>query len=98
MAGPRKVPRPFSLHWGSGQVSEEVSYLSEHKEAVIQLLDYTEGEVAGGWAVRFCHYSPGGGFRRDPLIVDEADIRGLREALRQSPRLMAILRQLVGDA
>jgi hypothetical protein len=37
-------------------------------------------------------------FQRSPLMVGEADIAGLRKALRETPRLREILRQLVSDA
>ena len=27
---PRKIPRPFAMHWGSGQIIEEASFEGEH--------------------------------------------------------------------
>ena len=89
------LPRPFTMHWGSGEIIEEAAYRGEYKEARIQLMEYREGEAAGGWSVRFCYYSHDGRFQRGPLMVDEADITGLRESLKRNPRLHAILKRLV---
>jgi hypothetical protein len=91
-----KVPRPFTMHWGSGEITEEVAYAGEWKESRIQLMEYREGEAAGGWNVRFCYYSHDGRFQRGPLMVDDADVDGLRRALATAPRLRQILRRLVG--
>lgn len=69
MAPPRKLPRPFELHWGRGQIVEEASYEGEYHVPAIQLLQYTEGEAAGSLSVRFCTYNHRGAFQRSPLIV-----------------------------
>ncbi len=95
MAESSALPRPFTMHWGSGQITEEAAFKSRYKEARIQLLEYTDGEAAGTCNVRFCYYSPEGRFQRGPLIVDEADIDGLRDALRRTPKLRALLQRLV---
>lgn len=95
MATTRKLPRPFELHWGSGEIVEEASYTGEYHEPVIQLMEYTEGEAAGSFSVRFCTYSHNGRFQRSPLMVSEEDLEGLRDALRTTPRLHAILKRLV---
>jgi hypothetical protein len=58
---------------------------------------YTEGEAAGSYSLRFCSYNHRGMFQRSPLMVGEAEIEGLRKALRQTPRLREILRELVAD-
>jgi hypothetical protein len=92
----RTVPRPFTMHWGSGQITEEAAYAGEYKESRIQLMEYTEGAAAGGWSVRFCCYSHDGRFQRGPLMLDEEDIDGLRQALASTPRLRSILKRLVG--
>jgi len=92
---PRKVPRKFSLHFGSGVVAEEATYSGEHHEPTIQLLDFTEGEAAGTVLLRFCSYNHRGGFQRDPLLMSEQDIEALRAALEQTPRTLALLRRLV---
>ena len=91
----RAVPRPFEMHWGSGQIVEEASWTGPHHEPAIQLMQYEDGEAAGTASVRFCFYSPGGQFQRGALILDEQAIKGLREALKQTPRLRALLKQLV---
>jgi hypothetical protein len=98
MAEERALPRPFTMHWGSGQITEEASFTGAYKEACIQLLEYAEGEAAGGWSIRFCYYSRDGRFQRGPLIIDEADLDGLRQVLTAAPRLRALLRRLLMDA
>jgi hypothetical protein len=65
------------------------------KESRIQLMEYTEGEAAGSWSIRFCYYSHDGRFQRGPLMVDEEDIDGLRQALESAPRLQSLLKRLV---
>ncbi len=91
----RKVPRKFSLHFGSGVVAEEATYPGEFHEPTIQLLEFTEGEVAGSVLLRFCSYSHRGAFMREPLLLNDADIAALREAIRATPRIRDLLRQLV---
>jgi hypothetical protein len=95
MAATRKLPRPFEMHWGAGQITEEASYTGEYHEPTIQLMEYTEGEGAGGFSIRFCTYNHAGRFQRSPLMVSEEDLDGLRDALRSTPRLQAILKRLV---
>lgn len=92
----RTLPRPFTMHWGSGQITEEAAFRGQFKEARIQLLEYTDGEAAGGWSIRFCYYSPDGRFQRGPLMVDEQDLDGLRQALLATPTLRALLSPLLG--
>ena len=91
----RAVPRPFTLHWGTGEIAEEAATNGEYHEPCFQLLEYTEGPAAGSFSIRFCYYSHDGRFQRSPLIVGEEDIEGLREALKGAPKLRAILRRLV---
>ncbi len=95
MAARRKLPRPFEMHWVSGEIVEEASYESEHHEPAIQLLVYTEGEGAGGFSLRFCTYNLAGRFQRSPLMLSEADIDGLRASLRETPQLLSILKRLI---
>ena len=91
----RAIPRPFNYHWGSGQIVEEAAYSGQHHEPAIQLLEYDEGEAAGGWSIRFCFYSREGRFQRSPLVVVDDELDGLRAALQQTPRLRALLKRLV---
>ena len=98
MAESRTLPRPFTMHWGSGQITEEATYTGRYKEARIQLMEYTDGDAAGGWSIRFCYYSLDGRFQRGPLMVDDADIAGLRESLRHTPKLREILKRLVAES
>jgi hypothetical protein len=95
MAQTRKLPRPFEMHWGRGEIVEEASYVGEYHEPCIQLMEYTEGEAAGSVSLRFCTYNHRGGFQRSPLMVSEADLEGLRKALEATPRLRAVLKRLV---
>jgi hypothetical protein len=87
----RVVPRPFTMHWGGGQIVEEASVRGEHTEPCIQLMEYD----GGGYSVRFCYYSLDGRFQRSPMMLSDDTIAGLRAALRKTPKLRAILRKLV---
>ena len=95
MAGARRVPRPFNMHWGGGVISEEASFTGEWSEPAIQLLEYTDGEAAGAWTVRFCSFNHRGQFQRSPLMINESDIDAMRQALTRTPKLQAILKRLV---
>lgn len=92
--GGRAVPRPFTFHWGSGQIVEEASFTGEYVEPAIQLLEY-DGHP-GEYAVRFCYYSLDGRFQRSPMMLDGPDsVDGMRAALKETPRLRALLKKLV---
>lgn len=90
----REVPRPFAFHWGGGQIVEEAAYVGEHVEPAIQLLEY-EGHP-GSYGIRFCYYNHAGRFQRSPMMIDSEDsLEGLRQALRATPKLRALLKKLV---
>jgi hypothetical protein len=90
----REVPRPFSFHWGGGQIVEEAAYTGEHTEPAIQLLEY-EGHP-GSYGIRFCYYNHAGRFQRSPMMIDSAGtLEGLRAALRETPKLRELLQRLV---
>lgn len=91
----RKVPRPFAMHWGTGVIAEEAGVTGEWHEPCLQLLEYTDGEAAGSVSIRFCYYSLDGRFQRSPLMLGEVDLDGLRDALKRTPRLRALLQHLV---
>ncbi len=91
---PRTLPRPFNYHWGGGQIVEEASFNAEHHEPAIQLLEY-EGDLDGTWSIRFCFYNPRGMFQRSPLVVGADEIKGLRTALKKTPKLRRLLKKLV---
>jgi hypothetical protein len=97
MAASRKLPRPFEMHWGSGEIVEEASFTGEYHEPTIQLMEFTEGEAAGSLTIRFCSYSHRGSFQRSPLMVAADELEGLRKALRETPRLRELLTRLVSD-
>ena len=89
----REVPRPFAFHWGGGQIVEEASFSGQYTEPSIQLLEYDEG----GYGIRFCYYSLDGRFQRSPMMIDSgATLEGLREAVRKTPKLRALLKKLAG--
>ncbi len=87
----RKIPRPFTLHWGSGQIEEEASHVGQYHEPSIQLLRYDDGSAS----IRFCYYNRSGRFQRSPMMIGNDDIEALREALHETPELHAMLRRLV---
>jgi hypothetical protein len=92
--GGREVPRPFEFHWGGGQIIEEASYVGKHTEPAIQLLEY-EGHP-GSYGIRFCYYNHAGRFQRSPMMIDgDETFEGLRAALKETPKLRAMLKKLV---
>ena len=95
MPAKRKLPRPFEMHWGKGDIVEEATYEGEYHEPTIQLMAWREGETAGSVSLRFCTYNHRGMFQRSPLMMSEADIEGLRKALKSTPALLAVLKRLV---
>jgi len=84
----------FSLHWGSGVIEEEAQFDTPYHRPTIQLLKFTEGEAAGGYALRFCHYDHHGRFQRAPLIVDASDLQALKRSLAATPKLRKLLGKL----
>jgi hypothetical protein len=90
----RQVPRPFKFHWGGGQIIEEASFTGRYTEPAIQLLEY-EGHP-GAYGIRFCYYNHNGRFQRSPMMIDGEDsFEGMRQALRETPRLRELLQRLV---
>jgi hypothetical protein len=90
----RQVPRPFKFHWGTGEITEEASFMGPYTEPAIQLLEY-EGHP-GAYGIRFCYYNHAGRFQRSPMMIDgEESFEGLRQALRETPKLRELLRKLV---
>ncbi|HYY87358.1 MAG TPA: hypothetical protein VFA49_01075 [Chloroflexota bacterium] len=86
------MPRPFQLHWGAGQIVEEATVVGEYHEPAIQLLEFADGSLS----VRFCYYDHEGRFQRSPLIVGQSELNTLRSALTRTPRLRAVLSELLG--
>ncbi|MEX0799811.1 MAG: hypothetical protein WD379_01170 [Dehalococcoidia bacterium] len=87
----RTLPRPFALHWGSGQIVEEARYAGEHHEPALQLLAFDDGSLS----IRFCYYDHAGRFQRSPLIVSSDEMKGLKGALAGSPRLRALMKEML---
>jgi hypothetical protein len=52
------VPRPFDLHWGAGQITEEATCIGEHHEPAVQLLEFEDGSLS----IRFRYYDHEGRF------------------------------------
>lgn len=93
----RKIPRPFTYPWGSGEIVEEVSAVREHSEPTLQLLEFQDEGHEGYEMIRFCSYTPRGAFRRHPMLAGADDIDQLREALREAPRLRMLLARLLDE-
>lgn len=93
---PGRVPRPFAMHWGSGQIVEEASFEGAHHVPAIQLLEYTDGEAAGRTSVRFAHFNSRGQFQRAPLMISDDEVDALRDAVARTPRLRALLLRIAG--
>ena len=93
---PGRVPRPFTMHWGAGQIVEEATFEGEHHVPAIQLMEYSDGEAAGTVSIRFAHFNPRGQFQRSPLMIGEAEIDALRDAVARTPRLQALLLRIAG--
>ena len=91
----RRVPRAFSLPWGSGLIIEEAAIEGGLHAPALQLLNYEKGEKKGQKAVRFAAYSQDGEMERRPLIINERELATLKREIERSPRLKALLRRLV---
>ena len=78
-------------------MAEEAQVSGEYNVPTFQLLKYTEGDAAGSASIRFCHYSHSGHFRRSPLMMSTDEIDMMREALKETPELRALLARLVED-
>ncbi len=90
-AKPRPLPRPFTMPWGKGQITQEAQVLQHHWEPTIQLMEYEDGSKA----LRFCSYIRGR-FNRNPMMLGEEDIEELRRDLDNAPEIKAFLARLVG--
>jgi len=93
----RKVPRAFTLPWGSGLVLEEAAIEGGLHAPSIQLLHYELGERKGQSAIRFVAYDAEGHLEQRPLIINERELARLRAEVDRSPRLKALLRHLLEE-
>lgn len=93
----RRVPRAFTLPWGSGQITEEAHIEGGLHQPALQLLKYELGEKKGQSAIRFVAYDEEGHIEQRPLIVNEREVAALRKEIARSPRLKALLKRLVED-
>jgi len=87
----RKHPRPFSLHRGNGQITEEATAEGPYHNPTIQLLEFEDGSLS----LRFCYFSHDGRFQRSPLIIGDDTIPALRQSIKQNPKIQSLLRQLL---
>lgn len=92
----RRIPRAFSLPWGSGLIIEEagIEEAGLHHPA-LQLLNYEKGEKKGQQAIRFAAYGEDGEMERRPLIINEREVAALKREIDRAPRLKALLKRLV---
>ncbi|MPZ99661.1 MAG: hypothetical protein GEU80_10065 [Dehalococcoidia bacterium] len=91
----RRIPRAFTLPWGSGQIVEEAAIEGGLHAPALQLLHYELGEKKGQQAIRFAAYAVEGEMEDRALIVNEREFEALRREVERSPRLKALLRRLV---
>ena len=93
----RRIPRAFTLPWGSGQVLEEAAIEGGLHAPSLQLLHYELGDRKGQQALRFVAYDEQGHMEQRPLMVNEREISSLRREIDRSPRLKALLKRLVEE-
>jgi hypothetical protein len=93
----RRVPRAFTLPWGSGQIVEEAHIEGGLHQPALQLLKYELGEKKNQQAIRFAAFDAEGHMEQRPLIVNEREVAALRKEIARSPRLKALLKKLVED-
>ena len=86
----RPLPRSFKMPWGSGEITEEASYMGKWHEPTIQLMTFENGTTA----IRFAHYAHGS-FQRSPLIIDTKDLAKLRKVIAKNTELKRLLKSLV---
>ena len=91
-----RVPRSFTMHWGSGQIVEEARFEGTYAQPAIQLMRFATGDSAGSYTLRFCHFSHRGQFQRSPMMISEAEIDRLREAVSATPRIRELLLRIAG--
>lgn len=87
----RKVPRPFRMPWGRGEIVEEVSIQAPHWEPTIQLMEYEDGSRA----LRFCYYSEGR-FGRGAMMLGEEEVEQMARALEGTAHIRELLRRMAG--
>ncbi|MSQ32126.1 MAG: hypothetical protein EXR59_02660 [Dehalococcoidia bacterium] len=90
-----KKEKTFSLHWGTGVISEEAKVEGEHHIPTFQLLKYMDGPAKGTASIRFCYYSHDGRFQRSPLMMSDAEIEGMGNALKKTPEIRALLKKML---
>lgn len=91
----RRIPRAFTLPWGSGLVLEEAAIEGGLHSPSIQLLHYELGDRKGQMAIRFAAYDDDGHIEQRPLMVNEREFAALKAEIERSPRLRALLKRLV---
>ena len=92
-----RIPRAFTLPWGSGLVLEEAAIEGGLHAPSVQLLHYELGQRKGQTSIRFAAYDADGHLEQRPLIINEREIPRLRAEIARSPRLKALLRKLIEE-
>jgi len=85
----RKIPRPFTMSFGSGMIVEEASITSKYHEPTIQLLKFDNGNKV----IRFCSYNKGR-FSRSPLMIDEKDLQKLGNMIKKEKDISKLISKL----
>ena len=67
----------------------------EHAVPAIQLMRFETGEAAGTYTLRFCHFNHRGHFQRSPMMISDAEIDRLRDAIAETPEIHRLLQRLV---
>ena len=93
-----RLPRPFSMHWGEGQIVEEARFEGKHAVPAIQLMRFDTGDAAGTYTLRFCHFNHRGQFQRSPMMIGDAELDRLRDAIAETPEIRRLLQRLVAPA
>jgi hypothetical protein len=84
------------MHWGGGQIVEEARFEGEHTCPAIQLMRFEDGDAAGNVTLRFCHFGHDGRFQRSPLMLGEAEVDRLRDAVARTPEIRRLLLRIAG--
>ena len=87
----RKLPRPFKMPWGKGDIVKEAGFSSEHHEPTVQLMKFKDGN----YVVRFAHYNHKGAFQRSPLMISAKELKNIKKSLQQASTLKKLLSLMI---
>lgn len=86
----RPLPRPFTMHWGTGMIIEEVSIETPYVEPTIQLMEFEDGSRT----LRFCYYH-GTRFGRGSVMIDSQFLPQFADALDDAPGIRGLLTSML---